>query len=289
MKYLHKICAVFISLAIVLVVVSCSSPKQKAGESSQSTTSATSDETSRTIDNVTTTSVSDRVVDEEATQKITPTTTKTNVAAPTTSTRNINVLPTKITAPSEVTPDVPDIVFPKESTDYDALRKVILQKFPNEEKRTLDQFKVFVADRNIELTGAVYCVLFKRYINGCSTESSYDFSFNEKGACVELRGRCVKYDSTKVVPPRVATEVEIEEAMKAEAEKIQDQGFEVWKQEYVGSVYNISMDANYFVIRTTYVAKGSAERYADYKDVNSPNYGKTPPCSLASGNYVITR
>lgn len=212
----------------------------------------------------------------------TVTTTKPTV---TTTTRDINVMPSATKTPQQRYILYGTPVFSYESEDYDVLRKVILQKFPGE--KDLDEFYVTKTKKNYtvfdgaEYVQSQYNVIFSRRINGCATHASYYFFFDENDKCIALRGRQEEYDPTKVVPPRVATEEEIEAAKKEEAKKVPE-GCVVWKQEASRSIYDIERDANYFTIDTVYASKQSYELYL-------AGTFREPPHSMYSGVYVIPR
>lgn len=212
----------------------------------------------------------------------TVTTTKPTV---TTTTRDINVMPSATKTPIQNYTMYGTPVFSYESEDYDVLRKVILQKFPGE--KDLDEFFITKTKKDEPLfNGAEYLqshhsVAFNRIINGCVTYAAYYFFFDENDKCIYVQGRQEEYDPTKVVPPRVATEEEIEAAKKEETKKVPE-GCVVWKQEASRSIYDIERDANYFTIDTVYASKQSYELYL-------AGTFREPPHAMYSGVYVIPR
>ncbi|MBR7097889.1 MAG: hypothetical protein IKC59_00610 [Clostridia bacterium] len=177
-----------------------------------------------------------------------------------------------------------DLFFPYSSEDYDSLRAVILREFPSE--KALQEYSVIKREyASPDDNGATYGVTFKRYVNGCETEAAYLFSFLPDGKCVRFRGRCVAYNASKVVQPRVPTDAEIEVAKTAEEAKIPD-GYVLWKQEIKGPYYNIGMDIVSIIVETFYVSKPVAERYLEE---DGSHYGKTPPCAMFNATYSILR
>ncbi len=267
-------------LVCQLVLAACT-PPQQAGATTGSTGQQTTTTTVTSLHSTTVTLA-------PTTGKPTTTVTKTKPTV-TTTTRDINVLPTGTKTPAQnyKMPGTP--VFLHESEDYDVLRKLILQKFPDE--KNLDEFRVKKIEEKrrvfdgAEFLQCQYRVIFSRWINGCSTNAYYIFFFDENNKCIAMEVKREEYDPTKVVPPRVATEAEIEAAKQEEAKKVRE-GYVVWKQEVSPSYYDIENDANYFRITTLYVPKSL---YDEYVDEAGPYYGRTPPHSAYSGRYVIPR
>lgn len=217
-----------------------------------------------------------------------PSTTVTQTAKPTveTSAKATTAIPTTTSLQTKGTTAIKTakdkLTFAHDSEDYDILRRFILQHFP--EEKNLDEFVVKKVQDNI--SPIAFTVLFTRVINECPTNADYSLDFDDKGTFMQFRYRNPVYDPTKVKPPRVATEKEIEQAKQREAEKVPE-GCVVWEQT-VSCGYDIDQDRNYMKIQTIYTSKKGLEQLG-YLDKNSPNYGKTPPVAMFPAIYDIPR
>ncbi len=274
-------------LVCQLVLAACM-PTEQAKTDNSSTTAPTASSELHDVTTTVTSLHSTTVTLAPTTGKPATTVTKTKPTV-TTTTGDINVLPSGTKAQGERHKMLGTPAFSYESEDYDVLRKLILQKFPGE--KNLDEFRVTKTKKKgrvfdgTEFVQYTHSVDFVRWINGCSTDSFYAFYFDENDKGIVVWVKQEDYNLAKVIPPRVATEAEIEAAKQEEAKKVRE-GFVIWKQEVSPSIYDIERDANYFKITTQYVSKST---YDAYSDETSSYYGRTPPHSAYFGSYVIPR
>ncbi len=274
-------------LLICILLVACSASKSMDADKASPTQAMDTATTLSTADVVSTTSQTDEsVVTTTVSSAITSTTTVTKKAEnPTTTVTNpmTTVPTTRMTVPpSTVLEAEESFTFPYESEDYTVFRQYVAKYFPDE--KHFDSFRV----RKIDTTNKKYKgyrIVFNRWINGCETDSFYIFYFDTEGKFVEVSYRSFKYDASKVKPPRVATEAEIEAAKRAEAEKVPD-GMVVWEQRVSDSSYSIYADANDFTVTTIYVTQGN---YNLYNNPDYEYYGSTPPHAALIETYTIPR
>ncbi len=271
-------------LLFVLLMPACSkevrdTEQSKNGASTTTLVQNTSD-TSSTSLNQTTTVTTVTAVTTTNTPESKPTASTTVVT-----THDFNTLPTgKLTSDITIVEPSKSFTFSYNRSDYDVLKKIILETFPNEAH--LDEFVISKQETNPDsLPQMAYDIRFHRIINGCYTDAVYTLLFDKTETCVSIQGRTVEYDPTKVVPPRVATDAEIEAAKKAEAEKVPE-GFFVWEQKVSKSHYYIETDTNCFSVQTVYA---HSQYYDDYVLETGKHYGDKPPCAAFSQQYVITR
>ncbi len=282
-----KFICVIMTVLLLTVFTACTptSPAEKTVRDDGVTTSKKTANSTTLVEETTTTTVTEVVTTTATTAVVSTTTTKTLPSKKSTATSTTSTAPTtKGTIPRYklVEPKEP-LTFSYDSEDYTVLKKYIAKHFP--EEKCLSEFRVQTLDGTEYKCPGGFRVLFTRWINGCMTDSYYNFSFDTYGELFEIRYRSFEYDASKVKPPRVATEAEIEAAKQIEVEMIPD-GMVLWAIEPVYSFYSIYQDRNYFRVSTVYVDQ---ETYDLYSDETSQYYGMGPPCQSNSKEYIIPR
>ncbi len=289
-RFMLKFAAII--LVCLVVFTGCSSTSQNDNKAVQTkkgevTDGNAADALTITQEVVTTTTIPDAVTTTGS-----HTTTSTTGTVKDTSVQTTTTTATTTKAPIPAAQTVPAeerISFERGSEDYTVFEKYIEKYFP--EEKHFDEFEAKLVDVT-DKSYKGFRVIFNRWINGCQTESYYVFYFNTEGNAngdfVELSYRSFEYDPSKVKPPRIATEEEIEAAKKAEAEKVPE-GFFLSSQVVEYSDYDISRDENYFIVRTYYINKKAQEVYDAATDPSDPFYGKTPPIEVMKGTYTIER